>query len=119
MPLQPLHQLRAIELSFRSVPGEAMTPEQHKVVALTSINYAGSLGRALTFMAPAQVLADGLGQNDQKALLEDLGPTLFVLGEFIAALSEHAYMSVEEMHTAILKEQGRGVESPSSGSENT
>lgn len=115
MPL-PLHQLLGVELTFLSVPIEPATAESYRAIALSALNYAGSLGRVVSFVSTAKI-AEHFGEPETKALLEDLDSGLFTVGELQSALCDHAYMCVEELFT-LLTAKGRGVESAATGSAN-
>lgn len=100
MPL-PIASLLQIDLHLRG-SDELPEHEKQRLLALTAINNAGSLGRALSFLSPAKIL-DGFERRESDDLLRELDCTLFTLGQLQSCLNDAAYDAVEKMFGALTK----------------
>jgi len=108
----PALTLRAVELEFYGIPETLSEAEQHRVKALTAINYLGNLGRIISLLSASKIAEPGQGFEHitPTTQIEEFDHGLWVLGDLQHALADSAYCSVEEMFIA-LTEQGSGVKS--------
>ena len=108
----PAVTLRTLDLHFRAIPDDLSDADRHRLMALTAINYLGSLGRLTSFLSTMRIASgEGFEYIKPTDQLEELDHALFVLGELQTGLADTAYMAVEEMFTALLTPPGAGVES--------
>lgn len=100
MPL-PIASLLQIDLHLR-ITDELPEHEKQRLIALTAINCASGLGRAVSFLSTVKVI-EGFEKSESETLLRELDCTLFTLGELESCLTDAAYDAVEKMFGALTK----------------
>ncbi len=101
MPL-PNASLLTVDLQLRNIPHNLPEHEKQRLIALTAINYGGSLGRAVSFLSASKLCgADGITRDEPGDRLEDLDAAVFVLGDLQACFMDAAYAAVEQLFIAL------------------
>ena len=102
MPL-PITSLLHLDIHLRDHTRELPEHEKQRLIALTAINHVGSLGRAVSFLSTAKILAANFDERVTSDLLEELDAAQFTIGEIQSCFADSAYAAVEEMFTAFTK----------------